>query len=173
MNEGHEKINAGEQEISPEKERLLALEREGRFVFHGSAAKIEKLEPRQPEIFNIEEQKRETHGEPCVSATPLAEVAIFRAIINKQNFPSGEYASSFSFDVDRDKAIFKASKEVLEKLESEEYRGYVYVLNKKDFLKFSGMEWRSGKEMIPSEIIEVSLRDLPKKIRVVDWIKDK
>jgi hypothetical protein len=169
----HKEAGFVNQEMSLEKEKLLALEKEGKYVFHGSAVKIGKLEPRQPEIFNTKEQKTEAHGEPGVSATPFAEVAIFRAIVNKQNFPSIKYASSFGLDRGGSKLIFDASKEVLERLKSGDYKGYVYVLDKESFGKFSSIEWRSGEAAAPIEIIEVSSRDLPIVIGVANWVENR
>lgn len=58
------------------KEILTALEKEGRYVFHGSTELLEKLEPRQAKIWDKDKKEMIKHGEPSVVATPFAEIAI-------------------------------------------------------------------------------------------------
>lgn len=70
------------EQIVKGREKLLALEKEGKFVFHGSPDVINVLEPRQAYNRNDETGTMEKHDEPAVFATPYAEVAIFRALIN-------------------------------------------------------------------------------------------
>ena len=48
------------------KEALIALEKEGAYVFHGSTELIEELEPRQAKIWDKNKKKMVKHGEPSV-----------------------------------------------------------------------------------------------------------
>jgi hypothetical protein len=153
-----------ENDLSP-RERLLILEKEGKFVFHGSPDNIDTLEPRQPFIFDIKSKIKEKHGEPCVVATPRADIAIFRAIVNPKNFPEKEYASSFSINKD-DTLRLCATKQVLENIKDK--RGFVYVLDKSLFKKFSGMEWRSEQIIKPNGVILVTAEDLFPNIQLMD-----
>ena len=156
-----EKIS--KEEKKSVREKLLSLEKEGKFVFHGSAAKLDYLEPQQAFNFDIQAKKNEKHGEPCVAATPFADIAIFRAIINKKNFPD-EFTSRFSFDDGIVK--FFATKEILDNLNDK--KGKVYILDKHLFEKFSGMEFRSDKKVKPIQIVTVGAEDLPQNIVIID-----
>lgn len=159
-----QKTEDKEKELSL-RERLLSLEKEGKFVFHGSPDNIDTLEPRQPFISNIKSKIKEKHGEPCVVATPRADIAIFRAIVNPKNFPEKEYASSFSINKD-DTLRLCATKQVLENIKDK--RGFVYVLDKSLFKRFSGMEWRSKQTIKPNEVILVTAEDLFPNIQLID-----
>jgi hypothetical protein len=149
--------NQEAKEVSP-REKLHALELEGKYVFHGSPGHISILEPKQAYNFGKE------HGEPSIVATPMADVAIFRAVINSKNFPEN-HASSFG--VNEDGTLhFEASKDILENIKSK--KGFVYVLSKAGFKSFEGspMEFRSTKETAPEEVIEVTADDLPESIGI-------
>jgi len=147
------------------RERLSSLEKEGKFVFHGSAREIEILEPRQPYI-----EKGEKHGNPCVATTPFADIAIFRAIVNEDNFSHKDYSSSFGFDSDKGIELC-ASQDILDDLGDK--KGFVYVLDKSLFEKFSGMEWRSEGPVKPIEVIAVTAEDLSPNIQLIDKIDEK
>lgn len=157
-----EKILPNIEKISSARERLLSLENEGKFVFHGSAREIETLEPRQPYIGKGKDEK---HGDPCVATTPFADIAIFRAIINEDNFQQKTYASSFGYDSDKGIELC-ASRAVLDNLKDK--KGFVYVLDKSLFKKFSGMEWRSEQAIKPGEVITVTVEDLSSDIKLID-----
>ncbi|MBR9683046.1 hypothetical protein GOV03_00725 [Candidatus Woesearchaeota archaeon] len=145
------------------RERLLSLEREGKFVFHGSPIVIEILEPRQANNWDEKTKKMEKDGEPCIVATPFAEVAIFRAVVNSKNVEEGNFKSEFSMN-EGGLLKFSASRETLEKIKGK--KGLVYILNKSDFEQFSDMEWRASKELKPQEAIEVTSNDLPENIGI-------
>jgi hypothetical protein len=71
-------------------EKLSQLEATNEHLFHGSPdGTIEVLEPRQsthiPDLNNPDESILD--GQPAVAATPYAELATFRAIINGKNVP--------------------------------------------------------------------------------------
>jgi len=151
-----------EEKISLPKERLLNLEKEGRFVFHGSASETQKLTPKQPMIYDNKLKKQREHGASCVAATSFAEVAIFRAIINPQNFDFKGYRSSFG--VSNGKQEFTTTKRVFDQVEGK--TGYVHVLDKESFNRFSSMEWRSEEGVKPVEIIQVTSKDLPENIEI-------
>lgn len=147
------------------REKLISLENQGKFVFHGSPEKIKKLEVKQPYIFNKEAEKEEKHGNPCVSATPYIDIAIFRAIVNKKNFSDIVYASRFWINKNNSPQ-FATTKEILKRTKNKE--GFVYVLDKSLFKKFSDMEWRAYKNIKPIEIISVTAEDLPYNIQLID-----
>ena len=88
----NEKINTIER-MSENKTRLLALEKNGNFVFHGSPKDIVALEPRQAHNINKETKKMEKDGEPAVFATSYAEIAIFRSLVNKSNVKESNRSS--------------------------------------------------------------------------------
>ncbi|GEM_PF-1067652 len=149
------------------REKLLALEKEGIFVFHGSpVGGIEALEPRQAVIG----RNQKKHGEPCVAATGFAEIAIFRAIINYENFPEG---CASTFGLKHGLPYFETTEAIRENLTGK--TGYVYVFNKSDFEQFgkSNFESRCNKKIKPIEIIEVTSNDLPKNIVRVEKISNK
>jgi hypothetical protein len=74
-------------EVLRGKEILHKLEKEGRYVFHGSARELSVLEPRQSLNKNDQSGKMEPHGEPAVCATPFADIAIFRSMANRRHCP--------------------------------------------------------------------------------------
>lgn len=146
---------------SEAREKLLFLEKENRYVFHGSPSLLGKLEPRQPFTSVKETGKEEKHGEPSIAATPFADIAIFRAIINPQNAPIKKYTSGFGYSGEnlKYKLNFETTPETVEEVRDK--FGYIYVFDKDLFEKFSDMEWRANKEMVPLQTIRVSFKDLP------------
>lgn len=161
-----------EKKLMTGKEKLLKLEEEGKYVFHGSpSGDIKSLEPRQgthvPDL--TKPTKAMPDGRPAVSATPYAEFAIFRAIINGKNIKL-DHHSGFGFNRARGgaKEFRVSSKEVLEL--AKDKVGCVYVFNKSDFEPYSRdgkihdglMEWRSYKEVVPIDVVKVSYNDMPK-----------
>jgi hypothetical protein len=150
-------------------EKLLELEASGKHVFHGSPkGDLEKLEPQQgthvPDISKPEEVILD--GEPAVSATPYAELAAYRAIVNTTNIPF-DHRSGFGMR-DKEKVFRISSAEALAEALNNK-KGYVYVFDKNDFEPYNrkrealptSMEWRSYKEVAPLEVVEVSSKDLP------------
>jgi hypothetical protein len=149
-------------------QKLLDLEKTGNYVFHGSSrGDIEFLEPRQARYVPDMSKPTESalDGEPAVCATPHAEFAIFKAIINRENVPFA-HRSGFGFHED-EKYFGVSSKEVLAAVTGK--KGFVYVLDRNSFKPYSrtgqaterSMEWRSYGEIKPMEVIEVSSDDLP------------
>lgn len=156
------------------KEKLLKLEKENKYVFHGSPVEnIDLLEPRQarhyPDLSNHPEEYI-LDGDPAVSATPYAEIAIFRALINSKNIHTNHRSG---FDVMGGKPNFRlSSKEIIKELEGK--KGFVYVFDRSNFKPYrrdgeavpESMEWRSYKEVKPLEVVEVWRNDFPSEDRV-------
>lgn len=149
--------NERKENILTPREKLLALEKEGRFVFHGSRENIEILEPRQ--AYNYQEKD----GAPAVFATPYADVAIYRALINANNI-NGK--SSNSFGINKNRLFFKTSANLLEA--AKHITGNVYVLDKNMFTEFQGTECRSNHEIQPMQVIRVYAEDLPSNIEIIN-----
>ncbi len=150
------------------KEKLSQLEESGQYVFHGSPnGEIEVLEPRQGT--HIPDLSKPTEvildGRPAVSATPYADLATFRAIINGANIPI-DHTSGFGV-TDGKKHFRVSSEDVL--THAKDKKGYVYVFDKDKFEpydrngepKLDNMEWRSYQSVKPKEVIEVTQEDLP------------
>ena len=101
-------------------------------------------------------------GEPAVFATPFADVAIFRALVNAK----GVYGESRSrFGMEGENPYFSATKKLL--LKAKEKIGKIYVLDKKNFTDFKGTECRNHQALAPVEIIEVKFEDLPGNIKIL------
>ncbi len=148
--------------MSEAKKKLLELESKGQYLFHGtSISNLEELKPFQGYTIPKGEKQMVKDGEPAVSATPYAEIAIFRAIITRDR--SG-------FEANANGALnFRASKKALEFAKNQ--HGYVYVLDRKDFIPRSGhpssMEWRSDQPVKPLQMIKVDNKDLPENIKII------
>lgn len=143
------------------KEKLLSLEKENKFVFHGSPDTIKVLEPMQGKNDDPKSNKMESE-KPAVFATPYAEISIFRALINSKNVKG---KSKSSFGIKGKQKHFSATKNLLE--EAKKKIGKVYVLDKHKFKNFDGMQCRSEEPVTPVEIVEVTIKDLPKGIKVI------
>ncbi len=156
-------------EFSSTRKKLFALQKRG-FLFHGSSHKIAVLQLRQPVNFNIKKNKYLIHGKPCVAATPYADIAVFRAIVNKTNFPSRSksYAATFGINSRTKKLNLKTTQRVIENLSNQ--HGYVHVVDKEKFSKRSIWEWRSSKIVKPLKVIKVSVRDLNRDaMKMIDY----
>ncbi|KKS05226.1 MAG: hypothetical protein UU58_C0001G0086 [Candidatus Nomurabacteria bacterium GW2011_GWA2_41_25] len=151
--------------ISPEKLELLKMEKEGIFLFHGTRADIDSLEPRQ-----AVDNERGPDGEPAIFASPAVDFAIFHAIINSSNFPEGIVSQSgaISHDDGSFKLRFKLPRGVLAKL-PDSAAGWVYVFKKEDFaqIKERPAEYKSQISVQPLRKIRVLKRDLPSGIGIL------
>ena len=148
------------------KDTLIALEKKGDFVFHGSLVLLSgELEPRQAKTLDKHTGSMINDGELAVVATPIAEVAIFRAVIDNSLRVGGSHWSSFGWDKDGDgtSVEYKTTKEIFDK--SKESKGYVYVFRKEDFHKYGTLEYRAFNKVKPVRIFEVDFDDLPKNIK--------
>jgi len=151
------------EQMPSAREHLLDLEKQGKYVFHGSIDENPELEPKQAHTLNKKTGEMEKDKEPAVFATPFADVAIFRALINEKRTAQN---SSSSFGIDGDKFRFSAFKNLIDIARTA--KGKVYVFEKELFGKVKGTECRSQKKVKPIEIIEVGFKDLPKKILIAE-----
>ena len=151
------------QEVGKNREALLALEREGKYVFHGSPDSIDVLEPRQAYDQDRETGEMVKDGDPAVFATPYADVAIFRALINRGE---GLGDSASRFGIENEELHFGATQNLLDQAKT--VTGKVYVLDKSLFGKLKGMQQRSEKTIIPVQVVDVSFDDLPINIEVIE-----
>ena len=158
-----ENLDKTKMKIEKGKEKLLALEKEGIYVFHGSPELLEELEPRQPKTYDYNLKQIVNDGKLAVAATPFVEIAIFRAIINRKvEVEKGRCWSRFSSD--DGKLEFETTPEVIEL--AKKVKGYVYVFKKEDFERYNSMEWRSAHKVKPVLIFEVNFEDLPTDIKL-------
>lgn len=144
---------------------MLTLEKEGKYLFHGSGYKLDTLEPRQAHNSpNIGEKIPD--GEPAVFASELSNIAIFMAVISKPNAPRN-LRSGFSGGVGGN-VKFRATQATIDQIKNA--KGYVHVFDRDNFHKRDETgEWISVKPVQPVEIIEVSEKDLPDNIEVKDF----
>ena len=165
-----ENLEKAKIEVERGKEKLLALEKEGVYVFHGTTVILDELEPKQGRNFDYKLKRMENDGEPAVVATPFAEVAIFRAIINEKNekieAKKGKYWSEFSNN--DGKLEFVTTPEVIEL--AKKVKGYVYVFKRDDFERRNSLEWRTIKSVKPIRVFEVNFNDLPEGIKLSEHI---
>jgi hypothetical protein len=143
------------------REKLLALEKEGKYVFHGSSDIIDILEPRQAGGHNEKTGKWENDGSPAVFATPYADLAIFRSLLYDKDLEN-------EFGINGDQLHMRADKKLIERAKNR--IGKVYVLDKSKFnpASFRGIDCRSEEKITPLEIIEVTINDLPKNIEITE-----
>ncbi|MFZ2975200.1 MAG: hypothetical protein WA055_01045 [Candidatus Moraniibacteriota bacterium] len=143
------------------REKLLALEKEGTYVFHGSPNIIEILEPRQAAGHNEETDEWEEDGTPAVFASPYADCAIFRALIYGEDLDN-------EMGINGDQLHFIADKELIARAKGKV--GKVYVLDKSKFEpnSFRGMDCRSEEKIVPLDVVEVTIKDLPENIEIIN-----
>lgn len=151
--------------MSPEKEKLLNLEKTGEFVFHGTGSDLEILEPQQ--AYNFVDGVQIEDDKPAVFATSAADYAIFMAIINVTNCPEGYHSSVGTSEKSRhpDKLFFRAKSGTLERL-NDNASGWVYVFERKFFTlrDQGGVEYVSYSAVKPIERVKVAKKDLPEGI---------
>jgi len=161
----HLKESSKEEIISSEKGELLGLEKQGNFVFHGTAADIDILEPRQA-VDTIKGPDRD----PAIFASSSAEFAIFHAIINGKNVHDA--ISESGADQNKKDGSYKLKfglpKGILDQL-PDSACGWVYVFNKKDFKEIPDryVEFESNIAVTPIKKIQVFKRDLPSDIEEI------
>ncbi len=152
-------------EVLRGKEVLHQLEKEGKYVFHGSARDIKILEPRQSFSKNPQTGVSEKIGDPLVYTTPYADIAIFMAIAHPDNVDQ-KYAAKFSATQKGNLPIdinFEISNDTKEQIIKNNIEGRVYVFKKEDFQISDeiGVEYVSNKPMTPIQTVSVSIQDLP------------
>lgn len=151
---------------SPERVRLRELESENKWVFHGSGVRIEELEPRQAHSYpDAGGENKIPDGDPAVYASPLADVAIFMAIFNKQNAPAGARSAMSGYENGEMK--YRTTQETMDQIHNA--RGYIHVFSKDTFTPRSFFESLSHIPVRPEQIIEITEKDLPNNIEVTDF----
>mgnify|MGYP003393248095 CR=1 FL=1 len=157
MNESIEKMKSG-------REILINMEAENKYVFHGSEnSGIAIFEPRQ--AHTVENGEAVDDDKPAIHASPVADVAILMALINKQNCPDG-FDSGFSYD---GKVNLKVSRQGLDQLK-DKTKGYVYVFSKDDFTQRGKIQVISYDEVKPLQVVEVNKADLSEDIEIKENI---
>lgn len=141
--------------------KLREYESSGDYVFHGSGDEIEEFEPRQ--AHNYINGEKIPDGEPAVFASDVLDYAIFRALINRTNFPEGYHAGVSNKGTD--KLYFSASKETINKLDKK-FSGFVYVFPKSKFRQKSINEHVSFDKIKPVEKIKVYFKDFNQPIEI-------
>jgi hypothetical protein len=142
------------------KEEILNLEKQGDFVFHGSPDKLEFLEPRQ--AYTWKNNIKTEDGEPAVFASTYSDIAIFMALINRENIKA-TFRSGYGFQ--NNKHEFRISKETKDKLIN--LKSYLYIFNKSDFQQKNHAEYISNKIVKPIKILEIDETFLPKNINYI------
>lgn len=146
------------------RERLLKLEKTKKYVFHGSPSNLSFLSPNQAEGENMKTGEMEKDGDPAICASDLADQAIFRALINEKRSSAN---SRTGFRTDKaDKQFFWTTQNLLDIAKNN--NGRVYAIERNQFKKFEGHEWRSKRSIVPHIVIEVSFEDLPKNIKIIE-----
>lgn len=145
------------------RERLLQLEKEGTYVFHGSPDIIDVLIPKQAQNEHRETGKMENDGDPAVFTTQYADIAIFKALMSTRGLVGGSVSS---FGIDGQSLYFSATKNLLDYAKNSV--GRVYILEKKKFDNFEAMQCRCYEPITPLEVVEVTADDLPKNIVVIE-----
>jgi hypothetical protein len=145
------------------REILLAMEREERYLFHGSPFLLEGLEPYQAVNFNRDTGEKRKDGDPCVFATHLSKMAILAGLAHPSQFSKRGCGVSFgttSKGILHMEMTFLAWWEIMKGKTA-----YVYVFLREEVFSthapLSG-EWRIYQKVKPLKIIMVSEKDLPK-----------
>lgn len=154
------------------KERLEELAKTGEYVFHGSGVKLESLEPRQQTSFNSKTGQTELDGNPAICATENPDIAIFRALTNKQRAIQLGIKNYYThFDMNNGQASFGGNEASIDIARRPDIKGYVYVFSKNDFQPHNDLEVRAYRKLKPVFTIEVKASDLPKNIEITKEIK--
>lgn len=163
-------MNESIENIASSRERLLKLEAEGIYVFHGSEnADLDSLEPRQG--YNHINGVQEPDGEPAVFASNRADYAILMALINKQNCPNEYNFSAGTVNNEKGEIVLQlqATKDTLEQL-TEHSLGYVYVFDKNQFTPRENrrVEYVSKVPVTSINKIRVTKKDLPPHVEMLE-----
>lgn len=143
------------------KEALDLLAQSGMFIFHGSHWSLGALEPQQAITVDRETSQLMAHGVPAVCASADAEVAIFRALINRHTaYDQRDYRSGFSWE-EVGAIRFRASQSAITSARATSTVGYVHVLLREGFEEFDRLEHRNIERVMPLLVIRVTGRDLP------------
>jgi hypothetical protein len=133
--------------------RLIELEKEDRYVFHGSGLRLEQLEPRQ--AYTFVDGVSVPDDSPAIFASHCIDYAIFMALINRQTCPLGHSSRCLHED---GQLVFGASRQTLDQL-NDSTKGFVHVFDRKDFKLRGESEWMCLEQIAPVEIIEIRFAD--------------
>lgn len=148
--------------FTPTLSRLLFLEKQFEYVFHGSPFRLEKLDPKQALDYRFGSQVKD--GPPAVFASHLLQYAIFKALINPVNCRTCLFKASINCN--NGELHFAASQGTLIHL-SAMTRGYVHVLPRSAFFQRSDNEWLRHGSVRPVAVFEVRLADFHGDIEVL------
>ncbi|MEN8252627.1 MAG: hypothetical protein ABFQ53_03545 [Patescibacteria group bacterium] len=160
-----------EKPYTPEKrkgrEYLVSLEKEGRFMFHGSPKKMDIITPQQAYGDDKKTNQRENDGAPGVFGTQVADIGIFHALM-KQSQEGCE--GSFGEGGDSEKGTYHmhASAALIERVKKDGLEAYVHILDKKDFSDFRAVDARSNNAVNVIDVVRVGFEDLPENIEIID-----
>lgn len=148
------------EKITP-REALDRLFETGEFLFHGSGRNdITELTPKQANTKDKKTGEYVNDGSPAVFAAARPEISIFMALLG---------GDAGSFDGHNGSCRFFAASSTVESLPQR--KGYVYVLNKKDFANQNQHhEWRSGEPLRPIANIKIGFSDLREKVEVKETL---
>ncbi|MBI3259425.1 MAG: hypothetical protein HYZ54_08145 [Ignavibacteriae bacterium] len=121
-----------------------------------------ELEPRQ--AYTIIDEKRVEDDKPAVHASPLADIAIFMALINKLNCPRG-FRSGFDYNSKDKKITFTATQKTLDQLKNA--KGFVHVFDNNSFRVRNTIESISYESVKPVRIVEVNRDDFTEEIKII------
>lgn len=151
---------------SQQRATLRDLEKEGKWVFHGSPTKTDILQPRQAYNYpNNSDEGKIPDDKPAVFASQFIDIAIFMAVINKVNAPKGT-RSAFQGDDDGN-LHFQVTKETMDQIH--DATGYVYVFDKSKFISRSPIQCLSYEAVKPVEMIMITEKDLPANIEIKEF----
>jgi len=160
--------NVKNNQISGGLSLLWALEEAGLWLFHGSSREIAVFEPKQ--AFNVDSAsgKQVLDGAPAICAAATAAPAIFRAMINRDFDTAEHHVSGWTFDNQGQYVYYTTHTAALAALKPTQPVGYVHVLKREAFEHWGGDEWRRYAPIAPDLVIEVTQKDLPSKITIVE-----
>jgi hypothetical protein len=145
------------------REFLLDVEKKDGYLFHGSAERIEWLEPCQPYRCDQNTGAMVEDGGPCVSASPFADIAIFRSLINRRTKGGVGWSA---FGVRGGKPSLRTTRQVLDTVRGKKVVGWVHILERDQFYQRNEAEWRSLMPVKPISVIRVDCEDLPPYVEV-------
>lgn len=118
--------------------------KQGNYLYHGSPFKIETLQPRQ-----AHDTEYESGCQEAVYATDNLDMAICFAL----GVEGDENAERTMLPEQGMKMLFKNCHPRYGQ------KGYIYVLNKAEFVHAMGSQWVAYKEQTPIDVIEINVDD--------------
>ena len=144
------------------RERLVELERSGKYLFHGTSEIVDVFEPRQ--AMNFDGEKMVEDDKPGVFASAEIEIPIFRSIFSSTNMREKEGSFKTGMADHNDHVVTSANRDAIEAVRGE--TGFVYVLNKKDFAHRKGNEYIAYKPVKPVAVCETSYKDITEVVEI-------